>query len=138
MSALDKDPKDARAADQNLREWRIRDQGYKLSIKLAVVITKADALKPARSHVRHGLWTLNSEGSGRAERDAAVRGWIGEGRGFRTDLVTSISTSGRHIILRGSHRENRIRRSAASANLVNDDPADPVQWLLNQGAFGDC
>jgi Double-GTPase 2 len=136
VRSLDKDPKDVlERLTENLREWRIRGRGDKLSIKLAVVLTKADALQPAQiPHPYASLSTLNGEGSRRAARDAAVRDWIDE-VGVRMDLVTSITnnfqTTSFFVV---SHRE-AASTDPRPQRAVNDDPADPVQWILNRRAF---
>jgi hypothetical protein len=121
---------------ENLREWRIRSKsGGKLAIKMAVVVTKADALAPAAiPHPYADLSIARDNGNARNDRDAAVRGWI-EQVGVRADLVSSIAnnfqTTSYFVV---SHRD------AASSDpqphrATNDDPADPVQWILNRGAF---
>lgn len=137
VRSLPKDPKEVlERMTENLREWGggSRKDGQ-LSTKVAVVITKADALAPA--HITHPYAALsvpNGHRSGRAERDAAVRAWIGD-VGVRPDLVASIrnnfATTSFFVV---SHRD-AATKDPQPQRSVNDDPADPIQWILNRGAL---
>jgi hypothetical protein len=137
VRSLPKDPKDVlERMAENLREWRSRGtRDGKLSIKVAVVLTKADALQPAQvPHPYAALPPLNGDGSGRSQRDAAVRAWIAE-VGVRPDIVSSITnnfqTSSFFVV---SHRDAGST-SPSPQRAINDDPADPIQWILSRGVF---
>jgi hypothetical protein len=121
---------------ENLREWRTRsNSGAKLPIKMAVVVTKADALAPAAiPHPYADLSLAGEDGNGRSERDAAVRGWIAQ-VGVRADLVSSVANNFQltsYFVV--SHRD-AAPNDPQPQRAANDDPADPIQWILNRGAF---
>jgi Double-GTPase 2 len=137
VRSLSSNPKDVlERMTENLREWGLGGKrGGRLSTKVAVVVTKADALAAAQvPHPYATLSPLNGNGSGRAERDAAVRSWIGD-VGVRADLVSSITnnfaTTSFFVV---SHADAGTNDPHPQRGL-NDDPADPIQWILNRGAF---
>ena len=121
---------------ENLREWGVAgNRKGRLGTKVAVVVTKADAL--AAAQLPHPYATLappNGNGPSRAQRDAAVRAWMTE-VGVRADLVSSITnnfaTTSFFVV---SHTDAGTNDPHPQRGL-NDDPADPIQWILNRGAF---
>jgi hypothetical protein len=106
--------------------------GALLKIPVAVVLTKADALieSSGTSHPYAGQ-SLAS----RAERDAAVRQWLDE-TGQR-DLLTSIDNqfaTVAYFVVSYQDARDVTAHDSTAGDVVNDDPAAPLLWLLNRKA----
>ncbi|GAA1832295.1 hypothetical protein ACFFOM_13710 [Microlunatus capsulatus] len=119
---------------ENLREVNPRRSAGKLSVKVAVVITKADAFGPAGIRHPYSELTTNSSSNERSQRDEAVRRWIAE-VGVRPDLVASLLSNFSTVSFFVVSHADAAFAGREPHRAVNDDPADPIQWILNRGAF---
>jgi hypothetical protein len=106
--------------------------GGLLKMPVAVVLTKADALieSTGTDHPYAGM-----QSASRAERDAAVRGWLND-VGQR-DLLASIDnqfTTVAYFVVSYEDARDVTSHPSAAGGVVNDDPATPVRWLINRKA----
>ena len=121
---------------ENFRE-NLKVRGHdQLGVKVAVVLTKADALGPAGlEHPYQGPAPAGATGaSTRAERDLLVRAWIEE-VGVRPDVVASVLTSFKTSSFFVVSHADAVRPDRDTVPMLNDDPSAPVQWLLGGGVL---
>lgn len=112
--------------------------GRKLNVKVAVVLTKCDALLES-TDVAHPYDQLN-EAAGdpgrRAERSAAVRGWLGSVAGQQGLLAGLENTFGQCEFFAVSARDAFVVETRTSSRTLtavrNDDTAAPLRWLLER------
>ncbi|KOV90041.1 hypothetical protein [Nocardia sp. NRRL S-836] len=109
-----------------MREKGAAKRGNRITIPLAVVLTKADGLLDAEG-AAHPYAGAAEAGS----HDDAVRAWlIAVGQ---RDLVASLDnhfSAVSYFVV--SYQD--ARTVAPHGQVVNDDPAAPVMWLLNRKA----
>lgn len=110
---------------ENLREAS-RGSG-KLRLRIAVVLTKADALVPAGVAHPYAALTAPEGQLQREARSAAAQTWISE-VGVRDDIVTSLLTNYAAVSFFVVSHRDAIGRTAGPS--PHDDPAAPLHWLL--------
>ena len=113
----------------NLRERLGIEAGRRIDRPAAVVVTECDALLASES-VAH---PYEDGVTGRGDRSAAVRAWLRTvGAGSVVDHVdTSYRRTGYFAVSALAAFEEHARTSARTGGPVaDDDPADPVRWLL--------
>jgi hypothetical protein len=116
-----------------LREHLRAKSSERIKIPISIVLTKADALlEPSGpSHPYAGRRVLAS----RAEHDAAAREWLTE-MGQR-DLLSSMDnqfTTVAYFVVSYQDARDVTEHESATGDVVNDDPAAPVMWLLYRKA----
>jgi len=109
-----------------LVEKGISRSGKRITIPVAVVLTKADGLL-GLSGVRHPYTGLQDES--REGRDAAVRSWLDEVG--QHDLMSSLDNHFSTVSCFAVSYEDAVDVSV-HGSLTNDDPAAPVMWLLDK------
>jgi double-GTPase-like protein len=115
-----------------LREHLRTKSSERIKIPVAVVLTKADGLLessgPSHPYAGHLL-------ASRAEHDAAVRDWLTEmgQRDLLSSMDNQFATVGYFVVSYQDARDVMGHRSAAG-DVVNDDPANPLLWLLDRKA----
>lgn len=120
---------------ETLRE-RAGKRSKRLELPVAVVITKADALRDEAT-VRHPYATLDQAATDpnlRAERDAAVRAWLKD-IGSSGDLVSSLDsnfTATSYFVVSFEDAEEVTAHQTQQNTVTNDDPAAPLLWLLSR------
>jgi hypothetical protein len=123
---------------ESMRERVGTRGGPQLAVPVAVVLTKADALRGARdvTHPYRGLGPAATDPSARAERDKAIRAWL-DRVGGRGDLVKSVRNNFRaaayFTVSYEDARQVRPHADAGNVKITNDDPAEPLRWLMNGG-----
>jgi hypothetical protein len=117
---------------QSLQEHVRDNRAHRLPVRVAVVISKADALlaDPALRHPYDGL-----AAGDRAGRSAAARDWLA-GQVDRSDLVVSLdnhfSAVSYFVVSYQDHGEVTPHAGPGAAHPVtNDDPAEPLLWLIS-------
>jgi hypothetical protein len=116
-----------------LREHLRAKSSERIKIPVSVVLTKADALlEPSGpSHPYAGRRALAS----RAEHDAAAREWLTEMG--QHDLLSSMDnqfTTVAYFVVSYQDARDVTGHESANGDIVNDDPAAAVMWLLDRKA----
>lgn len=113
-----------------LREHIRADRTGRIHRPVAVVITKADGLLNV-SGVRHPYAGLSN--GDRETRSQAVQDWIAEmGQG---DIVSSLAnnfTRVSYFVVSYQDAREVTQHKSHGAAVFNDDPAQPLLWLLNR------
>jgi Double-GTPase 2 len=115
-----------------LREHLRAKSDDRMKIPVSIVLTKADALleQPGPVHPYAGCATAS-----RAEHDAAAREWLAK-MGQR-DLLSSMDnqfTTVAYFVVSYLDAREVSGHPSAGSDVVNDDPAAPVLWLLDRKA----
>jgi hypothetical protein len=115
-----------------LREHLRAKSSERMKIPVSIVLTKADALLeqpgPVHPYARCASAT-------RAEHDTAAREWLAE-MGQR-DLLSSMDnqfTTVAYFVVSYLDAREVSGHPSAAGDVVNDDPAAPVLWLLDRKA----
>lgn len=114
----------------SLRERMSADKTGRINLSVAVVVTKADGLLDL-SGVRHPYAGLDHVD--RETRSQAVQDWFGE-MGQR-DIVSSLANNfARVSYFVVSYQDARevTRHESGGTAVFNDDPAQPLLWLLHR------
>ena len=112
-----------------LLERGVARKANQISIPVAVVLTKSDGLldPSGPGHPYAGV-----DGGSREERDAAIRGWLGEVD--QRSLVTSLDNHFTTVSYFAVSYQDAVEVSEHE-NTLNDDPALPLLWLLDRKAI---
>lgn len=117
---------------ESLREHFRAKSNERVKVPVAIVLTKADALlEPSGATHPYAGRALAT----RAERDAAVREWLTT-MGQR-DLLSSMDnqfTTVTYFVVSYQDAREVTGHQSGAGDVVNDDPATPVLWLLDRKA----
>jgi Double-GTPase 2 len=123
---------------ESLRERLPVSPSKRLSIPIAVVVTKTDGLLDLHGidHPYAALGAAAIEPSMRVERDRALRAWLSDVAGHR-DLLSTVDNQFSTVAYFAVSYQDALavspRRIPGGAGAVtNDDPATPLLWLLNR------
>ncbi len=121
---------------EGLRRTSGTRAGRRLNVQAAVVLTKCDALLRSSvvPHPYDALGAAARDLGPRAERSNAVQRWLGTtaGQGGLLSVVQNTFTRSEYFAVSAADAfDNSARRSERTRQAVrNDDPAEPLQWLL--------
>ncbi|WP_322752793.1 TRAFAC clade GTPase domain-containing protein [Frankia sp. Cas3] len=121
---------------QSLREHRRAKVDRHLNLAVAVTITKTDALVGLDDYPHPYETLVNTAGRepAREERSTAVRDWLITTAGQRSLVANIESTFGEHNYFAISALDAFVVQEHTSGRtgtkFRNDDPSDPVSWLL--------
>lgn len=114
----------------SLRERMSTDKTGRIDLSVAVVVTKADGLL-ALSGVRHPYAGL--EYADRETRSQAAQDWFAD-MGQR-DIVSTLAnnfTRVSYFVVSYQDAREVTRHESAGTAVFNDDPAQPLLWLLRR------